>query len=559
MKISVGQALLILLDKYRDNPERYSELKQLYLSGSKNQQSQVAIDEYLTDPALASFEISKEPEVINHDSSRRYFETHLAYETLASQLDTFSPEELSTHAQVVKKLAPPYYAELYEDVLNGNYSDATEQEYADYLRKLREKEIFPEFSDTQREKISAIVTAAFVAMIIASQGPHLLPLDIYGEGIYLHRGKESKKFQESSTTSAYGLLQSKDPVSLDDPARMLKTQKFLKPSEQATYNLDAEWVQDNFSRLVHPFSNSLSGTMLCQIRALLKINGMQAEMENQLLAINTREKELVDTTGNEPEQEELAVKKKEIEDAMAILQNEVVLSSKENLRSFLALYVSALLFNAGGHSLHEFTAPIGLEAVKEAFADIEGFDTLDLEELFLNHNQEAFDRALDKAIGYNNQMIKRAAVKEELESLKEEFDQNAIPQLINKSTLPHEVRQQLLGLAEHDKDLAKDCLNLAEKLQVMVTKNETRVNGEYLSFFRQGAKRHALLTTNLNKAIGELSQGNWDEAKSIIKETIETIEKFQSTSKPELNALKSLYAGINSQVDAETQMSVGKI
>ncbi|HHF7365835.1 TPA: hypothetical protein ACPSKY_000936 [Legionella bozemanae] len=105
-------------------------------------------------------------------------------------------------------------------------------------------------------------------MIVASQGPHLLPLDIYGEGIYLERGKATKENQSKTTTSALGLLQSSDPVPLDDPARMTQIQEFLKPSEQSTYDPNAQWVKDNFSRLVHPFSNSISGTMLCQIRAL---------------------------------------------------------------------------------------------------------------------------------------------------------------------------------------------------------------------------------------------------------------------------------------------------
>lgn len=82
------------------------------------------------------------------------------------------------------------------------------------------------------------------------------------------------------------------------------------------------------------------------------------------------------------------------------------------------MYVSALLFNAGGHSLHEFVAPLGLTQVQEEFADIDGFNTLDLEELFLNSNKDAFDRALDKAIRYNEHMLKKSAVKEELAGLK---------------------------------------------------------------------------------------------------------------------------------------------
>ncbi|MCW8483823.1 hypothetical protein OQJ14_10665 [Fluoribacter dumoffii] len=86
MKISVGQALLILLAKNRDNGDKYNQLKHLYLAGAKDEETRAAIDAYLQDPALEDYEISKAPKDINRDSSRRYFETHLAYETLSSEL-----------------------------------------------------------------------------------------------------------------------------------------------------------------------------------------------------------------------------------------------------------------------------------------------------------------------------------------------------------------------------------------------------------------------------------------------------------------------------------------
>jgi len=44
---------------------------------------------------------------------------------------------------------------------------------------------------------------------------------------------------------------------------------YIKPSDQAKYDKEALWIQKSFSHLVHPYSNSLSGTLLCQLRALL--------------------------------------------------------------------------------------------------------------------------------------------------------------------------------------------------------------------------------------------------------------------------------------------------
>lgn len=238
--------------------------------------------------------------------------------------------------------------------------------------------------------------------------------------------------------------------------------------------------------------------------------------------------------------------------------DEALLSSKEKLGAFLALYVSALLFNAGGHSLHEFVAPLGLAQIQEEFADIDGFSTLDLEELFLNSNKDAFDKALDKAIRYNEHMIKKRAVKEELGSLKKDFDKKSIPQLITHSKLSVDSRKNLSELAQKDPYHAADCLRLAEKLQQIMTQNDTRVKSEYFSFFREGAQRQVILNKNLNDAIIELSKGNKQQAKAIIETTLNALKDFKSNDKPELKSLQSFYDLMESQVITEQQMAITK-
>ncbi|WP_392538064.1 hypothetical protein [Legionella sp. 227] len=599
MKISVGQALLILLAKYQDDKDKYNELKHLYLAGAKNEDTRTAIDQYLKDSALAGFQISKSPEDINNDSSRRYFETHLAYETLSSQLGQFTLNEMSQHLDAIKGTAYSSYAGLYEEVLQGEYtpSDDTEHEYADYLTKLRNKEIFGQFSNEQRQKIIEIVSSAFVAMIIASQGPHLLPLDIYGEDIYLERGKIAKEnqstaiktargvLQNTTTTSALGILQNRDPVPIDDPARMAKTQDFLKPSDQSTYDTNAKWVQDNFSRLVHPFSNAISGTMLCQLRALAKIKELkkladymdvlakpsdggeqskpldEATKKNQIdLVISIMDSGKV-TDEVLAQAAELIMEGKISPEVIKHIQkttDETLLASKEKLGSFLKLYVSALLFNAGGHSLHEFVAPIGLTKTQQEFAHIDGFDTLDLEELFLNTNQDAFDKALAKAIAYNELMLKKTAVLDDLKDLKKAFDKESIPELINSSKLSSDLKENLLAVAKKDVHHAADCFRLVEKLQQIIAINDARVQSEYFSFFRQGAQRQVVLNKNLNNAIIELSKGDAQQAKATIEATLQELKNYKSGHKPELKSLQRFYDLMEDQVVTEKQMHVGK-
>ena len=47
MIISVSQALLILLDKYKKNEPTFNTLKSLYLSGAKDKKSLLLINSYL--------------------------------------------------------------------------------------------------------------------------------------------------------------------------------------------------------------------------------------------------------------------------------------------------------------------------------------------------------------------------------------------------------------------------------------------------------------------------------------------------------------------------------
>ncbi|WP_155080578.1 hypothetical protein [Piscirickettsia salmonis] len=79
----------------------------------------------------------------------------------------------------------------------------------------------------------------------------------------------------------------------------------------------------NFSKLVHPFSNSISGTMLSQLRMLKSLH-------------NKRKFKF----------------------------------QKTNCIKYLHTLASAMLFNSGGHSYYEFLYPLTLDDVKIAFEPI---------------------------------------------------------------------------------------------------------------------------------------------------------------------------------------------
>ncbi|HRE31315.1 MAG TPA: hypothetical protein PLD88_05010, partial [Candidatus Berkiella sp.] len=92
-----------------------------------------------------------------------------------------------------------------------------------------------------------------------------------GKGYYSNqqRGREIKPPAQTSTRSKnWGLLKSYMPVPIDDIAYANKPFDFMRYVEHGKF-LESEWTQYHFSQLIHPFSNSISGTMLIQVRALL--------------------------------------------------------------------------------------------------------------------------------------------------------------------------------------------------------------------------------------------------------------------------------------------------
>lgn len=108
--ISPAQGILLLIDHYRNvpNPDltKVEQLKKYYLSGARTDEEQKAIKKLLQDHVLNQYEVSYTNDVINDDPTRRYFETHLAYETLRGQLHELSLDELQKHFIILSGLVP---------------------------------------------------------------------------------------------------------------------------------------------------------------------------------------------------------------------------------------------------------------------------------------------------------------------------------------------------------------------------------------------------------------------------------------------------------------------
>ena len=364
--ISPAQALLILIDYHKVDLVKTALLKTLYLSGSKNTDGQDIKTHLINHPALADYQVSYDVSTINNDPTRRYFETHLAYETILSNLHKIDKDDLEMHFYQLSDQLPADIRNDFEDALNGfvcEDDDHLSKEYASYIAKLTTGTLLPTLDQTARKKIILLVQCSFLAVLNTLFIP--LPLNIYSTGLYSaeNKGKVFKDEQKTTKNQHLGLMKGHMPIPHDDIAHSPTVLPFWKPSDHCTYDEDAIWVKANFAKMVHPFSNSISGTMLAQLRTHIKFR-------------------------NEGET--------------------FFTKSLGKFSLYTQLSLSTMLYYSGGHSLYEFIFPLSLNAVQQEFSFMQGFNDINLESMFLIDNQVAFTKALNAAIDYNKVILLRA-------------------------------------------------------------------------------------------------------------------------------------------------------
>lgn len=370
--ISPGQALLILLDKYMDNPELASELNSLYLMGADNEENEKRILELLKDSALDCYDISFSANTINKDPTRRYFESYLAYLTLYSNISQLRTDDLIYTFKTMLVMLPEHskdriYKYLIDKIPVENPNGA-DMEFQDALFKIESKEYFFDFSEFDINKMQLLINITYTSLHIINFSLYPIPLNLYGKGYYrsANRGRTESNIDEIEDvrSCSFGLMKSYMPLPLDDILMHKKPSNYTRIADRNTFDLDGKWAVDNFKLLVHPFSASISGTMLAVIRSFYKLLGIGHFRFNTI----------------------------------------------DSLAPLFKSLISLLLYNSGGHTLHEFSSVINLPEVKKAFNSIKGFDELNLKSMFLKDNEEIFDAAIDLTIAYNKSIIKKMMI-----------------------------------------------------------------------------------------------------------------------------------------------------
>lgn len=396
--ISPGQAVLLLIAHYQKQPSNAADVKiltSLYLNGIRDPKENSLYEQYLASnkKLLQPYVIKKAPDVINNDPTRRYFETHLAYEILVHDLNEVKTKNLVNHVVKLEKLLNTHDPERYYkcfSVLEGKTEPSDSnlfKEYADYMVRLKKGELFKELNADQKLIVELFIRASFLAVNCAQSTAinkvSPLPLDIYGSGFYAEdaRGKEllPTTSQENPNHAGtvrskhFGLMKGHMPLPSDDIAMAESIIPFLKGSDQSRFVFGKLWPALNFSRLMHPFSNSISGSVLCQLRILALFNQQKSDQFTQ---------------------------------------------SHQAFQSFFKLYIATILFYNGGHSLFEFTTPLMLPAVRKEFSKNNiNFDALSIENIF-SSDPVPLKNALAKAIDYNDHYLLKQSLNQEITTFK---------------------------------------------------------------------------------------------------------------------------------------------
>ncbi|MCX7116296.1 MAG: hypothetical protein NTW08_10395 [Gammaproteobacteria bacterium] len=403
MKITVFQALTLLAQAYRldkEHNETYTKIKSIYLSGICFVEDRQTLDELLRDEKLSPYTISLDREDINEDPVRRYFESHLCHDTLATSLDALDEPLLDQyHESLFCRLYENQKSTLLSTIFSGTEQGGrllagTYKEYAETIRLLSRPDSFQSLKPKQavNEKSPDVVLkerkakmkqlskcAAIAQWVIANDAFHSMPLDLYELKNYvfdpIHRGRvprhdPSIRQAQDVRSQAQGIMRPTMPLPRNDALLAEQPSQFTRPADLNTYVKEKSYLPDViFGTLVTPFVCSISGTMLMQLSCLA-----------QLL----RERQLVYTPLKRT-------------DTHTLLQ----------LKLFIKCFIANLVHHSGGHSLLEFFCVFLLPETQKEFKSLIGFHELTLETLFKNDNEDAFEQAVEKTIAYNAAILQK--------------------------------------------------------------------------------------------------------------------------------------------------------
>lgn len=386
LRLTVGQMLLKLISHYRDDSAKLAKYQRLYLTGAIDPDSIIEIcSAILDEKLLKNYELTINEDDISEDPIRRYFETHLAYHTLKSNLDKISIADLQTFLMQIREnilsqgiSIPEKAVKTINLVLEGRAEDPSfkrrgNRQYNAFFEQFIKRENLPGFTNEELNKAYYLfATLYFIQVCGWAEIPS--PISAYSSNpLFTDKGKKTFSAEEAESikktrSQNYGLLKGHMPIfDANDIALASSPFKHWKASDFSKFNDESPTTQLIFQTLVHPYSNGISGVSLLIMKVFANMH------------------------------------------ANAI-QNKFT-QNAEGLNIFLKLAYSILLYNSGGHSLFEYIRVLSIPEVTENMLFVKDINFLSL---FYNDNQEALQTAVSNTLQYMQRREQKQSIHHEL-------------------------------------------------------------------------------------------------------------------------------------------------
>lgn len=392
MNITIFQSLTLLAQKYQ-NTEIYPIIKSLYLSGVETQDDVLILSQLLDDDLVRNHKHITTRDGINNDPFRRYFESQLCHETLAESLDSLNYDLLNDyHLEILNLIKANGLWRNYELLLISPASEYEEfyhirMENTEGIRILNRPDSYETLKPKnmvendainiltkRKNKMLVLAKISYASWYFNIMEGNRLPLNLYhsDRGHYNNRDR-GREYRPGQTVQSQtlGIMRSYMALPLDDALLSKQPARYIRPADQSTFVPGAKQPEQGFKSLVSPFSNSISGTMLAQLRVMAKLMST---------------------------------------DDFVYHENEA------QLKLYFKTYIAYMIYYSGGHTLDEYIRVLQLPEIKEAFKNVPGFEGLTLNNLFKDENNVAFESTVSKTILYGQHIINKKQVGMEIPS-----------------------------------------------------------------------------------------------------------------------------------------------
>ncbi|MFT3772474.1 MAG: hypothetical protein QM820_44335 [Minicystis sp.] len=296
---------------------------------------------------------------INEDATRRYFETHLAFHTLLNHLDSLPADLLNDLYRTARELGGDTKTGHAESLARGEYFELGEKGITSTGTAL---------SAAQIAKSKMLCKIAAIAVDLA-KAKVSMPLDIYEESELFADGFRGRmpraarpaaggadtKDERPVASRKLGILRFDTPLPRYDIARSAAAATYQRPADNSNPRVDGGYPKRLQAALVLPFSNSPSGTMLCQLRLLTALRRL-------------------------PDNKDGAAARWTL---------------------YFRCFTAAMLYGSGGHTIHEFLVPFEDAKVRSGT----GLATITPMSVFFDGNKVALMAALAATKSYTLKFI----------------------------------------------------------------------------------------------------------------------------------------------------------